>query len=139
MPPTWYELFAVDPFFYGFLLCPVSRLSYIVHWLTLLLLLYCACLHCCLLLSVRLYTARIGLRFKVQSLEVDMSEGEETHDSLQALSYKALQALAKKRGVKANLSKGLLIEHLLAAKVWTTFVTVAHSIEKGSPCSVKLR
>lgn len=63
---------------------------------------------------------------------MNMSEGEETHDTLQALGYRALQALAKARGVKANLSKGLLVEHLLAAnKVWITVMTttvVTHSI-----------
>lgn len=37
-----------------------------------------------------------------------------TLESLGALKYKELQALAKNRGIKANLSKGKLIHELLS-------------------------
>ena len=38
---------------------------------------------------------------------------EETLESLGALKYKELQALAKKHGIKANLSKDKLIQDCL--------------------------
>lgn len=45
----------------------------------------------------------------------DTNNTHETLESLGALKYKALQALAKNRGIKANLSKGKLIQELLSA------------------------
>lgn len=45
----------------------------------------------------------------------DKDNTQETLESLGALKYKDLQALAKNRGIKANLSKGKLIQELLSA------------------------
>lgn len=45
----------------------------------------------------------------------DTNNVQETLDSLGALNYKALQAQAKKRGIKANLSKAQLVQELLSA------------------------
>lgn len=45
----------------------------------------------------------------------DKNNAQETMESLGVLKYKELQALAKNRGIKANLSKAQLVQELLAA------------------------
>lgn len=48
--------------------------------------------------------------------------GVQTRESLGSLEYKELQALAKCCGIKANLSKDKLIEHLLKVSLTISLV-----------------